>query len=131
MLLANEMQPCTEGTVRVDKWLWAARFFKTRAMASKACDAGHVTVDGASAKSSKAIRVGNRIEAQTPGGLRIVVVTLLHDKRVAATLAQTFYEDHTPPPPPRDDTPRVGSRERGAGRPTKRERRELDRLRRD
>ena len=116
-----------EGTVRVDRWLWAARLFKTRSQAAKACVAGHIKVDGESIKAAKTVGVGNEIEAHTPGGLRIVVILLLHDKRGPASLARTLYEDHTPPPPPRE--PPNARRERGAGRPTKRERREIERFR--
>lgn len=117
------------GSVRVDRWLWAARMFKTRSQAAKACVAGHVKVDGESVKAARLVRVGDEIEAVTAGGLRILLVTLLHDKRGPASVAQTLYDDHTPPPTPREPPPAL--RERGAGRPTKRERRDIDRFRRE
>ncbi len=117
-----------KGTVRVDKWLWAARMFKTRSQAAKACTAGHVKLDGDSVKSSKTVKVGDRIEAVTPGGQRILVIARLCDKRGPAAIARALYEDHSPPPPPREER-NFAMRERGAGRPAKRERRRLIRLR--
>ncbi len=115
--------------VRVDKWLWAARMFKTRSLASTACDAGHVKLNGSSAKASKVVKRGDHIEVLTPGGLRILSIVELLDRRGPASLAQQLYEDHTPPPPPPEQRdvfmPR---RERGDGRPTKRDRRELERF---
>lgn len=116
------------GAVRVDKWLWAARMFKTRSQAAKACTAGHVKIDGDSVKSSKTVKVGDRIEAVTAGGQRILVVARLCDRRGPAGIARALYEDHSPPPPPREER-NFALRERGAGRPAKRERRRLIRLR--
>lgn len=115
-------------SVRVDKWLWAARLFKTRSQASKACTAGHVKLNGDSVKASKVVRPGDHLEVQTPGGLRIVDVTRLSDKRGPAAVARTLYDDHTPPPPPREERD-FAVRARGAGRPAKRDRRLLIRLR--
>lgn len=115
--------------VRIDKWLWAARCFKTRSMATKACDAGHVKLNGSSAKPSKVVRPGDRVEAVTPGGERILEVVALGDKRGPASEAQKLYLDHTPPPPPKEYVAPAATRERGAGRPSKRERRELEKLR--
>jgi ribosome-associated heat shock protein Hsp15 len=116
--------------VRVDKWLWAARLFKSRTLASAACDAGHVKVDGRSVKPSRLLRRGERIVCQTPGGDRVLEVVALADKRGSASVAQTLYLDHTPPRPPRaalvDDV--FAGRERGLGRPSKRERRRIEEL---
>ena len=64
-------------TVRIDKWLWAARLYKHRSMATRACAAGHVKLDGETVKASKAVRAGDRIEALTPGGRRIVEIVAL------------------------------------------------------
>lgn len=114
--------------VRVDRWLWAARLFKTRSLASRACAAGHVKCNGTAVKSAKTIRTGDRLDVLTPGGPRIVVVALLADKRGPAAVARTLYLDETPPPPPRPPDP-LAQRERGMGRPTKRDRRRLDRWR--
>ncbi|MEE2750737.1 MAG: RNA-binding S4 domain-containing protein [Myxococcota bacterium] len=110
----------------MDKWLWATRCFKTRTLASSACDAGHVRINGAPAKASKSVRVGDTVEALTPGGPRILEVAALGDKRVSIEQAKLLYIDHTPPPEEREEPP--VARERGLGRPTKRDRRRLDRI---
>lgn len=119
--------PLTE--VRLDKWLWAARFFKTRSIATGACNAGHVKVDGNSGKPSKAIRVGVRLEVVTPGGLKVVEVAALSDKRGPAPVARELYVDHSPPPPPKAEGVDLPLRERGAGRPSKRDLRAIRKLR--
>ncbi len=117
-------------TVRIDKWLWAVRLFKTRSLAAKACSAGHVKRNGVSVKSSKVVRPGDRIDVLTPGGPRIVDVVVPLERRVSATIAQMAYEDRTPAPPPKPaKEPDVAQRDRGMGRPSKRDRRRLDRLR--
>lgn len=116
--------------VRVDVWTWSARLYKTRSAAASACRAGHVRVAGERAKPSTPVRVGDEIRARTDAGERIVVVRELLLKRVGAPLAAEAYEDRTPPPPPRlAAAAPVALRERGSGRPTKRERRALDALR--
>ena len=118
-------------SVRVDKWLWAARMFKTRSAASTACSAGHVKIGGESVKASKAVKPGDEIHVLTPGGPRELEVVALGDRRGPASVAQTLYVDHTPPPPPKDarEPDLGGERERGAGRPTKKQLRELRKLR--
>lgn len=115
--------------IRVDKWLWAARVFKTRSLASKACEAGHVKVAGESVKPAKLIRVGDTVEAVTPGGLKVLRVLKLAEVRGPASFARELFEDESPPPPPREFVEPFARRERGAGRPTKRERRDLGKLR--
>jgi ribosome-associated heat shock protein Hsp15 len=115
--------------VRLDVWLCATRIYKSRTLAQESCEEGHVTVNHVLAKSSRTVRVGDRIEAHAPRGLTIVVVRGIHDKRLSAPLARELYDDQSPPPVPRDE--RVAVRARGAGRPTKAERRELIRLRGD
>lgn len=110
--------------VRLDKWLWAARFFKTRSQAAEACQAGHVKLDGDALKPARDVRIGETLEVLTPGGKKIVAVLAVSDQRGAAAIARTLYNDLTPPEPP---TPRV-FRDAGTGRPTKRDRRLLDRL---
>lgn len=117
----------TDGT-RVDRWLWAVRLFKTRGEATDACRGGHVRVNGRPAKAATTVAVGDQVNVRTHGGERSVEVRQLLEKRVGAALAADSYIDHTPPPPPREE--RVAERERGAGRPTKRERRQLDRWQR-
>lgn len=115
-------------TVRVDRWLHAVRLCRTRSAAAEACRAGHVRIDGARAKPASPVRAGSRIEARIADRDRVVEVTRLVDKRVGAPVARGCYVDHSPPPP-EGAAPAVFVRERGAGRPTKRERRALDRLR--
>lgn len=115
--------------VRIDKWLWAARMFKTRSMASDACSGGHVTLNGETAKSSKNVVLGDQVEVLTPGGPRVLEVAGLGDKRGPAKVAVTLYVDHTPPPPPTGHMPGDPTFDRGSrkgrkgARPTKRDRR--------
>jgi ribosome-associated heat shock protein Hsp15 len=113
--------------VRIDAWLWAVRQFKTRSAATAACRAGHIRVNGERAKAAQQVRPGDDVRIE--GFDRILVVRRTLVKRVSATVAATAVEDRTPPPPPREATPVVPVRDRGAGRPTKRERRDLERLR--
>lgn len=119
---------CVEHT-RIDKWLWAVRLFPTRPTAADACSGGHVRVNGAPAKPSTTVRIGDRVTAFAGGRDRIVEVAQIIDKRVGATLAAECFVDHSPPPPPPDDTGPLFVRARGTGRPTKRDRRQLDRFR--
>ncbi len=114
---------------RIDRWLWAVRLCRTRSEATTACRAGRVRIDGRTAKASSPVAVGTRIEARLHGRERVAVVTQVIDKRVGAGLAADCYEDHSPPAPPRESTAPVAIRDRGAGRPTKRDRRRLDQLR--
>lgn len=86
-------------------------------------------VNGTTAKPATLVRPGDRVEARVDRRERVLEVVRTINKRVGAPVAAECYVDHSPPPPPRDLTP-VFQRERGAGRPTKRERRALDRLRR-
>ncbi len=126
--MTSSTEPSGEMTqVRLDKWLWAARCYKTRSVAAEACDAGHVKISGTSAKPSKMVRKGDRIEARTEGGLRVFEVIGLADRRGPAEQARALYVDHSPPPPPRDEMMQV--RDRGAGRPSKRELRQIQKLR--
>ena len=113
----------------MDQWLWSVRLTKTRSDAAAACRGGHVTVNGRAAKPATPVKVGDRIEAYLHDRERIVEVTTLIIKRVGATVALDCFVDHSPPPPEREHEIPVFQRDRGAGRPTKRDRRELDRLR--
>jgi len=121
--------PTTTGSVRLDKWLWAARCFKTRSKASSACSDGHVMLNGSTGKASSKVKVGDRVEVVIPGGrFRILEVKALLDKRGPAEVAEQLFDDHSPPPPPKHDPlfdPSVEI-ERGKGRPTKRDRRRYD-----
>ena len=114
---------------RIDRWLWAVRLCKTRSEATTACRAGRVRIDGRTAKASSPVAVGARVEARLHGRERVALVTQVIEKRVGAALAVECYVDHSPPAPPRETTAPVALRDRGAGRPTKRDRRRLDRLR--
>ena len=116
-------------TTRVDQWLWAVRLFKTRSAATDACRGGHVKVNGNPAKAATPVKPGDRVEAYANERHRDLEVVEPIDKRVGAAIAATCLIDHSPPPPDREWEPPVFARERGAGRPTKRERRELDRFR--
>ncbi len=113
-------------SVRVDSWLWAVRVYKTRSAATTACRAGHVRVGGERAKASQPVRVGDELRVRIAGFDRILVVRQLLTKRVGAPLAAAAAEDRTPP---REPVAMMAVRDRGAGRPTKRERRDIDRLR--
>jgi len=121
----------TYDETRVDRWLWAVRVFKTRAAATAACRGGHVRVNGSPAKAATPVRVGSRVEVTVHGTRRSLEVVQVIDKRVGAPIAATCLVDHTPPPTPEDQG--LGgpafARDRGAGRPTKRDRRQIDRFR--
>lgn len=111
---------------RVDRWLWAVRLYKTRSDAGDACRGGHVRINGRTVKPAAQVRVGDRVEARVNRRDRIAEVTKVIDKRVGAAIAVECYVDHSPPPPDQPDIP-VARRDRGSGRPTKRERRQLER----
>ena len=116
-------------SVRVDSWAWAVRLVKTRSLATAACRAGHVRVNGDRAKAAQAVKVGDEVRVRSSGFDTIVVVTRIVAKRVGAAVAAECYTDLTPPPPPREEVALLPIRDRGTGRPTKRERRELEELR--
>jgi ribosome-associated heat shock protein Hsp15 len=114
---------------RLDKWLWAARFFKSRTQAATACDGGKVDVNEQAAKPARAVRPGDLLHITLRHGRRIVRIRLLSERRGPGAAAALLYEDLTPPPPPREErVPPAVYRPRGAGRPTKRERRLLERI---
>jgi ribosome-associated heat shock protein Hsp15 len=116
-------------SVRVDSWVWAVRLTKTRSLAAAACRGGHVRVNGDKAKPAQAVRIGDEVRVRDGGVERIVVVRRLIVKRVGASVAAECFEDLTPKPVAPVEVPAAVIRERGAGRPTKRDRRVLDRLR--
>jgi ribosome-associated heat shock protein Hsp15 len=119
----------SDASARVDAWLWAIRVYKTRSAATSACRAGHVRVNGDRAKAAQPVRPGDELRVRIHGFDRILVVREPISKRVGAVQAATAVDDITPPPPPRELTAFVPMRDRGAGRPTKRERRDIDKLR--
>lgn len=114
--------------VRVDVWLHSVRLFKTRSAANTAVKGGKIKIDGETVKPSHKLRVGQTITYRQSARERIIEVTGLLDKRVGHPVAIKQYKDHSPEPVPRYLLA-VPRRERGAGRPTKKERRALDRLR--
>jgi len=126
----------TSSAVRLDKWLWAARFFKTRSLAGDAIEGGHVQVNGDRGKPARALKPGDLLRIQTPGGRFEVRVLVLSDKRGPAAVAQTLYEET-----PESAAARAQAREEMAlapvldhpdavGRPTKKLRRQLSQFRR-
>jgi len=112
---------------RVDSWLWAVRIYKTRSLATKACQGGHVRVNGAPAKPATKVKAGDQVQARSADRDRVLEVVRPIDKRVGAPVAAECLVDHSPPPPPRDLVAPHLIRDRGAGRPTKRDRREIER----
>lgn len=117
--------------IRVDRWLWAVRLFPTRTAASAACDGGHVKVNGVSAKPATKIKVGDLLDVPGPEQKRKIEVVGLIEKRVGAVVAATHLIDHTPKLALEAKAETIFQRDRGSGRPTKKDRRKLDRLRSD
>ncbi len=117
---------------RLDAWLWAVRLYKTRSAATAAVRGGHVRVDGNVAKAAQQVMPGQLIRVRKDQQERLVeVVDPSLEKRVGAALAQAAYIDRTPeqPKPITEMLGQVAVRDRGTGRPTKRDRRQIDRLR--
>lgn len=120
--------------VRMDKWLWAARFFKSRALAAKACELGRIASNGQPAKASREVRVGDLLQVKNEGGDFQVEVLLLSEMRGPVSVAQTLYREtdesrelrlkltEARRAMPHFEASRIG-------KPSKRDRRELDRLR--
>ncbi|MBF6244893.1 MULTISPECIES: RNA-binding S4 domain-containing protein [Nocardia] len=122
------MEQAQPATARVDSWIWAVRLFKTRSAAATACRGGHVRVNGTTVKPAHQIKPGDEVRVRNAGAERIVVVVRPIVKRVGASIATQCYIDKSPPPPAPEIVAAMPKRDRGAGRPTKRERRETDRL---
>jgi ribosome-associated heat shock protein Hsp15 len=125
------MDPVEE--IRLDKWLWAVRLYKTRSLATTACRAGHVKIDGANVKPSRTVRISEVITARTGELNRTVKVLGLIQQRVGPKLVGKYMEDQTPAAEylrvAQDRLqPRAPRRDKGAGRPTKKERRQLENL---
>lgn len=121
-----------EGEMRMDKWLWCVRVFKTRRAATEACRLGRVTLNGKPARPARAVRAGDLIEARTAAYDRKLRVTGLIAGRVGPKRVPELLEDLTPKEElergRKTAVERVLGRSAGSGRPTKRERREIDRL---
>lgn len=118
-------------TLRLDKWLWYARFCKTRSLATAMCRNGDIRVNRQPVrKSNQSVRAGDVLTFAQGSRVRVIRIVALGSRRGPAPEAQALYEDISPPMPPREErTMAPGVREMGAGRPTKRDRRAIDRLR--
>ena len=114
---------------RIDRWLWAVRLVKTRSLAAQACRAGHVQINGVRVKPAASVKVGDTVRARLGDRERVVEVARLPGSRLGAELATACLIDRSPPPPPRDLLAVLGPRGPRAGRPTKRDRRQLDQAR--
>ncbi len=124
----GRMQADPEST-RVDRWLCAVRLHPTRSAAAAACEGGHVTVNDKGAKPSTVVRAGDRVRTSAGQRERIVEIVRVIEKRVGAAVAADCLIDHSPPEIPHEFVPPIFVRDAGSGRPTKRDRRSLDRLR--
>ena len=120
--------PTAPDVTRIDRWLCAVRLAKTRPLATRLCEGGHVQVNGSPAKPSTKVRAGDRVEAFIADRKRIVEVLRPIESRVGAAVAETCYVDHSPPVVPEVEPAMLLVR--GEGRPSKRRRREFERLRR-
>ena len=116
-------------SARVDVWLWSIRVYKSRSTATTACRGGHVKVNGSTAKAATPVHVGDRVDVKVHGERRNLEVVRVIGKRVGAPIAAECFVAHSPPPAIDTPAPVAAQRERGSGRPTKRDRRQLDRLR--
>lgn len=118
------------GNVRVDKWLWAIRVYKTRSQATEACKKGQVSIGDLPVKPSKIVSIGEILKVRKNAMVRSLKVLALAEKRMSAKLINDFVEDVTPPEEleiqEMQKNMRWISRDRGTGRPTKKDRRDLD-----
>lgn len=121
--------------VRIDKWLWAVRVFKTRTLAAQACDGGKVKIDNINVKPARQLKVGEEVQFTKNHQKHLYRAVNLIDKRVAAPDAQQCYEDVTPADWIIARKPsafiEIPLRDRGMGRPTKKDRRDIDKYRRN
>jgi len=127
-ILGRVAGPLATDDTRIDRWLCAVRLVKTRPLATRLCEGGHVLVNGSPAKPSTKVRAGDRVEAFIADRIRIVEVRRPIESRVGAAVAATCYVDHSPPVVP--DAKPAMILVRGQGRPSKRLRREFERMRR-
>jgi len=118
--------------VRIDKWLHVARVFKTRSLATRACQLSRVRVNGVAVKPHRALAIGDRVEAEVlPDWTRVLVVRELADRTLPKAEVPRLFEDLSPPRPTADPMQRLlrrplVARDAGAGRPTKRDRRAME-----
>jgi ribosome-associated heat shock protein Hsp15 len=113
---------------RIDKWLCGIRLFKSRSLSAAACEGGHVTINDKTARPSTPVRVGNIVKVRIDQIERTLQVAHLVDKRSSPQVAAACIIDHTPVIDPESVMDPIFVRDRGSGRPTKRDRRTLDRL---
>jgi ribosome-associated heat shock protein Hsp15 len=127
------MESETQERVRLDKWLWAARFYKTRGLAAEAIDGGKVEVNDARAKRSKMVQVGDEVRIRQTPFEHVVIVRGVSDRRGPASVAATLYEETAESKARREAlATQIRSMPAGdwdSGRPTKRDRREIERFR--
>src|SRR5271155_4397541 len=115
--------------VRVDKWLWAARFFKTRSLATRACELGRIQSNGQPAKAAREVRVGDVLHVTNEGGVFQVEVLALSEMRGPASVAQTLYRETEASRELRMKLAEERKAMPNFGKPSKRDRREIGRLR--
>ena len=118
----------SHGSQRIDSWLWAVRIFKTRTLSASVIKGGHVRVDGEKVKASYKVKIGDEVHIRRHGIDRILVVQGFLATRGPASVARVCYVDNSPEPSPLLRAP-VPRRDKGTGRPTKKDRRALDKLR--
>lgn len=121
-------------SVRLDKWLQVARVFKTRTLAQQACVGGRVKVNGTTAKGHRSVALDDKLEVSFGDWTRVLVIKRIEPRPVPKAVARVLYLDLSPPRPKLDAIDRIlrqgpAYREKGKGRPTKKERREVERLR--
>jgi ribosome-associated heat shock protein Hsp15 len=126
------MPDFSASSVRLDKWLWAVRVFKTRTLAADACRHGHVMIDGQPAKPSRGVKINDIVVVLKAETTRRLKVLQPLESRVGAQKVREFAEDQTPPALPQkqhhSNPGPFAVRPRGSGRPTKKERRQIERL---
>lgn len=131
---SSSSRPAAESRVRIDKWLWAARFFKTRSLAAEACDRAQIKLNGAAAKPARDVQAGDWLVIENPGGVYEIQVVAVSEMRGPAAVAQALYVETEASAAARA---RLAERRRlqpepeaqRQGRPTKRARRDMDRFR--
>jgi ribosome-associated heat shock protein Hsp15 len=132
--MSNQSSAERDDRVRIDKWLWAARFFKTRSLATEAVAGGKVEVNGEGAKPAKLVKIGDTIRLRLAPNEHVLLVRGLAERRGSASVAQTLYEETVESKAARDrlsEQLRLGHRgmvQEEKGRPTKKDRREMERF---
>ena len=133
MAFLSEKVPTPPEIVRIDKWLWAARFFKTRSDAANACDLNRVTSNGHIAKPARDVRVGDQLSIRNDGGEFVIEVVQLSNMRGPAAVAQTLYSESDVSKAARlqaaEERKAMALADPFAGRPTKKDRRDLQKAR--